>query len=94
MTFLRSTYSEDLDVNAMLFEGAVLKTMLKNSEFKCFCDVYKSVKKIKCERNLIPNNVKLIEILLVNPATSCTPERSFFNSKKNLAEIIDDKQTI
>jgi hypothetical protein len=82
VTFLRDTYSEDLDVDALIVEGAVLKTMLKDSEFKCFRDVYKRVKTYNCEKNLIPNMVKLIELLLVNPATSCTPERSFSTARR------------
>ena len=30
----------------------------------------------------IPNLVKLIELLLVNPAASCTPERSFSTARR------------
>jgi hypothetical protein len=83
VTFLKDTYSEDLDVDLLIVESAVLKAMLKDSEIKCFRDVYKRVKRYcKCERNLIPNMVKLIEVLLVNPATSCTPERSFSTARR------------
>ena len=83
VTFLNDTYREDLDVDLLIVESVVLKAMLKDSEIKCFRDVYKKVKVYSnCERNLIPNMVKLIELLLVNPATSCTPERSFSAARR------------
>lgn len=83
VSFLKKTYSEDLDVDALIVESAVLKAMLKSNNVRCFRDIYKLVKeKSECERSLISNMVKLIELLLVNPATSCTPERSFSTARR------------
>ena len=43
-----------------------------------FKDVYQKVKGCpKEERELMPHIVHAIKLLLINPATSCTPERSF-----------------
>ena len=78
ITFMEKVYSNDLDTDALIVGSVVLKTMLKNYEIKCFCNIYKNIKgNSECKKNLIPNMVKLIKLLLVNPATSCTPERSF-----------------
>ena len=83
MVFLKTTYSDDVNVDALQVEIAVLKAMLKDSEINCFRDVFKSVKeKRESEKNLIPNTIKLIELLLANPATSCIPERSFSTARR------------
>ena len=83
MVFLKTTYTDDLDIDALQVEIAVLKAMLKDSEINCFRDVFKSVKeKRESEKNLILNTIKLMELLLLNPATSCTPERSFSTARR------------
>ena len=83
ITFLRKVYSDGLDTDALIVEGVVLKAMLKNCEIKCFRDIYKNIKgNLECEKNLIPSMVKLIELLLVNAATSCTPEQSFSTARR------------
>ena len=44
ITFLGKVYSDDLGTDALIVEGVVLKTMLKNCEIKCFHDIYKHIK--------------------------------------------------
>ena len=46
-------------------------------EISCFDDILKVLSPKTEERLLIPNVQILIELLLINPATSATPERSF-----------------
>ena len=80
--FLKTTYGNDVDTDALHVEITILK-MLVNNEIKCFRDILKGVKqKSKCDRNLIPNVIKFLELLIVNPATSCTPERSFSTARR------------
>lgn len=51
--------------------------MFSELDVKCFSEILIEVKK-RSERNLIPNTVKLLEILIVNP---CTTDRSFFSQE-------------
>ena len=39
ITFLGKVYSDDLDTDALIVEGVVLKTMMENCEIKCFRDI-------------------------------------------------------
>ena len=74
----------------------VLGTILTNVNLRYFAGIHKKIKEIgKVEKSLIPNVVVFCNLLIVNPATSCTPERFFFNCKtfKNLAEIRKDQLT-
>ena len=59
----------------------VLTIILADVNITCFADIYKKMKEIgKVEKSLIANAVALSNLLIVNPATSCTPERSFSTS--------------
>ena len=70
-------YGDDIDLTAFKVESNVLRTILKTKPVS-FRDVYKEIKSCaKGEPGLISNIVHTIKLLLVNPATSCTPERSF-----------------
>ena len=66
---------------AVRIKANVLSTVIKD-EVTCFKDIYEEVKDCsKGERGLIPNIIHIIKLLLVNPATSCTPERSFSTAR-------------
>ena len=54
----------------------VLRTLLADVNLTCFADIYEHVKKI-----WNPNVFVLCNLLVVNPATSCTPE-SYFSTAK------------
>ena len=75
ITYLEYVDSDELDTNALIVEGVALEATLKNCEIKRFRDMHKNIiGNCECQKNLIPNMVKLIELLLVSPKTSCTPE--------------------
>ena len=60
----------------------VLRIILADVNLTCFADIYELVKKIwNAEKSLIPNVFVLCNLLVVNPATSCTPE-SYFSTAK------------
>ena len=75
-------YGNDIDLTAFKVESNVLRTILKTKPVS-LRDVYKEIKSCaKGEPGLIPNIVHTIKLLLVNPATSCTPERSFSTARR------------
>ena len=81
--FITKTYGDDLDINALQVETAVLGTILGGIKVTCFYDIYKRMKEIgNVEKDLIPNVTILCRLLIVNPATSCTPERSFSTARR------------
>lgn len=58
-------------------EIPIFRQLFKNSSVLCFTDVVDHLQNLTDERCLIPNVMIIIYILMVNPATSATPERSF-----------------
>ena len=53
----------------------------------CFSDIVDKLQLLPHERQLIPNIIVLCNLLLINPTTSATPERSF-----SLARLIKTQQ--
>ena len=79
--YIREIYNEDLDEVKLQVEMDVLTIILADVNITCFADIYKKMKEIgKVEKSLIANAVVLSNLLIVKPATSCTPERSFSTS--------------
>ena len=75
-------YGDEIDLMSFKVESNVLRTII-DGEVTCFKEIYEKVKACcKGERELMPNIVHAIRLLLVNPATSCTPERSFSTSRR------------
>ena len=64
-------------------EIPMFRQLFKNSSVLCFTDVVDDLQNLTDERCLIPNVMIIIYILMVIPATSATPERSF----RSLAEL-------
>ena len=59
-------------------EFDLFKTIFKDTTPVCFDDIHKHLKNMpREERLLMPNVIIVSQLLLVNPATSATPERSF-----------------
>ena len=67
---------------AIKVEANVLRTIIQN-KVACFKDIYREVKECsKGEQGLMPNVIHAVKLLLVNSATSCTPERSFSTARR------------
>lgn len=61
-----------------------LEQILADVNITCFADIYKNLKEIgNAEKSLIWNVVILCNLLIVNPAISCTPERSFSTTRRS-----------
>ena len=75
-------YGDEVDVPALQFELALFKEMFDDIP-ECFDDIWNQLKiqTTKHQRLLIPNVIRICKLLLVNPATSATPERSFSSGR-------------
>ena len=52
--------------------------MFKETTCSSFSDVFAHIQSLHPTKlKLIPNIVTIVQLILINPATSCTPERSF-----------------
>ena len=74
---IKDSYSEDIDVDSLLVELSILEDICDDIYIVCFDDVRNTLKKVPEKLSLIPNVVTLDMLLLVNPSTSATPERTF-----------------
>ena len=77
MKVLHDVYSEDVEFDKLEVEIPIFRQLFKNSSVLCFTDVVDHLQNLTDERCLIPNVMIIIYILMVNPATSATPDRSF-----------------
>ena len=78
MQHLTNIYGDDVDQSGLIMEFDLFKTILKDTTPICFDDIHKHLKNMpREERLLIPNIIIVSQLLLVNPANSATPERSF-----------------
>ena len=76
-------YGGKIDMDAPEVEANVFRTMTCPKNQNHVKDVYNKIKTCpESEKELIPNIMFIIKLLLRNPAMSCSPERSFFFSKK------------
>ena len=77
MKLLKEEYSEDVDVDALAVELSMLTSFFKNADITCFDDNHKYFLKSPELAALLPNVSIVVFLLLVNPATSASAERSF-----------------
>ena len=76
--YLRNWYSNDIIIDHLEVEKDLLCAMFREEQIVCFQEVVNYIKKIdQAQRLLIPNIVVICKLLLVNPATTATAERSF-----------------
>lgn len=82
--FLTDKYGDgDVDVDSLEIELEVFKTIFSQAKPLCFKDIHENLKMIsEGEKKLIPNVLNVCELLIVNPATSCTAERSFSTARR------------
>ena len=75
--FIGIMYNEELSYHSLTNEIDTLKVILNGNIVECFDDIFKCVKGQQHQLMMMPNIVNLLRLLLVNPATSATAERSF-----------------
>ena len=80
---LHEMYGDEIDMDALEVEANVFRIIMSNCRVGCFKDVYNKIKTCpESEKELIPNIMRIIRLLLINTATSCSPERSFSTARR------------
>ena len=80
---LHEMYGDEIDMDALEVEANVFRAIMSNCRVGCFKDVYNKIKTSpESEKKPIPNIMRLIKLLLINPTTSCSPERSFSTARR------------
>ena len=72
LAYVFNVYKDDIDPMQVQTEAFSMSTMFPESSSKYFLDILQHL-----ESALIPNLLTIVHLMLINPATSCTPERSF-----------------
>ena len=77
MKMIQENYSGKKDILSLDVEMPILKQLFTDTLVVCFTDIADKLQMLPDERQLIPNINVLCNLLLIKPATSATPERSF-----------------
>ena len=75
-------YNEELNYQSLTNEIDTLKVILNGNIVESFDDILKCVKGQQHQLMMMPYIVNLLKLLLGNPATSTTTERSFFLARR------------
>ena len=75
---LNEMHGREIDIDALEVEANVFQAIMSNCSVGCFKDLCNKIKNCpESEKKLISNIMRIIKLLLINPATTCSPERSF-----------------
>ena len=84
IAYLKGTLKDDVDYLQFEVECDVLRVMFNKGQLQHFKDVYTRLKEIDYSQlSLIPNTITICKLLLVNPATTATAERSFLQQEES-----------
>ena len=84
MEFVGEKYGDgDVNIEFLDSELEILKTIFSDTKPTCFKDIHKEINSLsEAKKKMIPNLFNIIELLIVNPSTSCTAERSFSTARR------------
>lgn len=83
LEYVLNTYKDDIDPVQIRTEAFSVSTMFRETSCTNFSDVFEHIQSLPPTKlTLIPNIVTIIQLILINPATSCTPERSFSTARR------------
>ena len=75
--YMKENYADDVRTGYIFSQLEILKVLIKDAQINWFADVLKAVKSLTDhERHMITEAIVLCKLLLVEPATSATGERS------------------
>ena len=81
---LHEIYGGEIDMDAVEVKVKVFRTIMSDCRVRCFKDVYNKIK--TCpeseKKKTNPEHYAHNNLLLINPATSCSPERSFSTARR------------
>ena len=83
LAYVFNVYKDNIDTMQVQTEAFSMSTMLQGSNCKKFSDILEHLESLhptKCA--LIANILTNVHLILINPATSCTPERSFLVARR------------
>ena len=80
--YIDTMYNEELNYQSLTNEIDTLKVILNGNIVESFDDILKCVKGQQHQLMMMPYIVNLLKLLLGNPATSTTTERSFFLARR------------
>ena len=78
LAYLFDLYKDDIDPMQVQTVAFSMSTMFQGSNCKNFSDILEHLESLhptKCA--LIQNLLTIVHLILINPATPCTPEKSF-----------------
>lgn len=79
---IKELYQDEINISSLQTEFFLFRNMFEEENPACLDDIIKQLKtNQRTERLLIPNIIKVCKLLLVNPATSATAERSFSSAR-------------
>ena len=78
-SYLEANYGTEININQFsTVQADILQTIFRELKPECFQDILDEVESLpKGQLCLLPNAVKILGLLLVNPGTTATPKRSF-----------------
>ena len=80
---LHEMYGDEIDTNTLEVEANKFRAIMSNCRIGCFKDVYNKTKTCpESEKELILNIMRITKLLLINPATSSSPERRFSTARR------------
>ena len=83
MQFMKISYAGDVGDRMLTAQLEILKLLLKEGDFLCFDDIVVKIKELPTpERKMINEVISVCKLLLVNPATSASGERTFFTARR------------
>jgi len=83
LQFIELHYSDDLDVQVLKCQVEIFKLFLKDTDCVCFFDILVKIKELpEPEKSMISQIITIINLILVNPATSASGERSFSAARR------------
>ena len=78
LRYVKELYCDDVKEEYLLPQLEVFKVLMKGETPNCFNDILKEVKNMQeHERQMISEVIVICKLLLVDPATSASGERSF-----------------
>ena len=78
LTYVFNVYKINIDLMQVRTEAFSMSTMFQGSNCTNFSDILEHLESLHPnKRALIPSFLTIVHLILINPATSCTPERSF-----------------
>jgi len=81
--YMREHYNGEVDMSQFNVECDTLKVLFKETKPNCFDQILSCLTELpEAQRALIPNTVAICKLLLVNPATTATAERSFSTARR------------